>query len=311
MTFCCFNSYLLLIVQKWFFARPIIDPVEVNKYHVFSVHFYLEISPSAYVSVALSRFGEMNSQTNIVKIPIYSTIQKNIRIIGEKEKTGFKGTAFPKKEIEWLYLRQKKSTLGEHLALLSVKYNVYPNEVFQALVLAKKNESAKCGCLVVEYRGKMKEETIFLITKDGNVVAQFRVEEEFLLRKDNPFESWMSTDKIKKKIAKQNTDSSWLQVKDLRQGMKRVNLKATVDEIPKPAQVHTQFGNTVLVVNAIIGDDTGKIKLCLWDTQIGQISVGETIELKNGQVCVFRGEKQLRLGKNGSLSPVKPQIATA
>jgi len=121
----------------------------------------------------------------------------------------------------------------------------------------------------------------------------------------------MSTDKIKKKIAKQNTDSSWLQVKDLRQGMKRVNLKATVDEIPKPAQVHTQFGNTVLVVNAIIGDDTGKIKLCLWDTQIGQISVGETIELKNGQVCVFRGEKQLRLGKNGSLSPVKPQIATA
>ena len=157
----------------------------------------------------------------------------------------------------------------------------------------------------------MKEETIFLITKDSNVVAQFRVEEEFLLRKDNPFESWMSTDKIKKKIAKQNTDSSWLQVKDLRQGMKRVNLKATVDEIPKPAQVHTQFGNTVLVVNAIIGDDTGKIKLCLWDTQIGQISVGETIELKNGQVCVFRGEKQLRLGKNGSLSPVKPQIATA
>ena len=103
MTFCCFNSYLLLIVQKWFFARPIIDPVEVNKYHVFSVHFYLEISPSAYVSVALSRFGEMNSQTNIVKIPIYSTIQKNIRIIGKKEKTGFKGTAFSQKR-NWVVI---------------------------------------------------------------------------------------------------------------------------------------------------------------------------------------------------------------
>jgi replication factor A1 len=213
-------------------------------------------------------------------------------------------------------LRQKKSTLGEHLALLSVKYGVYPNEVFQALVLAKKTESARCGNLTVEYRGKMKNETIFLITKDHKVVAQFRVEEDFLLRKDNPFESWMSTEKIKKKLARQNTDSMYSQIKDLRQGMKHVNLKALVEEIPKPAQVHTQFGNTVMVVNAMVGDESGKVKLCLWEAQIGQINVGDSIELKNGQVCVFRGEKQLRLGKNGSLSVIsqaeaKPQIATA
>ncbi len=213
-------------------------------------------------------------------------------------------------------MRQKKSTLGEHLALLSVKYGVYPNEVFQALVLAKKTESARCGNLTVEYRGKMKNETIFLITKDHKVVAQFRVEEDFLLRKDNPFESWMSTEKIKKKLARQNTDSMYSQIKDLRQGMKHVNLKALVEEIPKPAQVHTQFGNTVMVVNAMVGDESGKVKLCLWEAQIGQINVGDSIELKNGQVCVFRGEKQLRLGKNGSLSVIsqaeaKPQIATA
>jgi replication factor A1 len=213
-------------------------------------------------------------------------------------------------------LRQKKSTLGEHLALLSVKYGVYPNEVFQALVLAKKTETAKCGNLNVEYRGKMKNETIFLITKDHNVVAQFRVEEDFLLRKDNPFESWMSTEKIKKKLARQNTDSMYSQIKDLRQGMKHVNLKAQVEDIPKPAQVHTQFGNTVMVVNAMVGDESGKVKLCLWEAQIGQINVGDVIELKNGQVCVFRGEKQLRLGKNGSLTVIsqaeaKPQIATA
>ena len=213
-------------------------------------------------------------------------------------------------------MRQKKSTLGEHLALLSVKYGVFPNEVFQALVLARKNEKSVCGNLNVEYRGKMKDETIFLITKDNDVVAQFRVGEEFLLRKDNPFESWMNTDKIKKKIAKQNTDSIYSFVSDLRAGMKRVNLKADVLEIPKPAQVHTQFGNTVLVVNALISDDTGKIKLCLWEGQISSIHIGDNIELRNGQVCVFRGEKQLRLGKNGSISvlknaQVKPQIATA
>ncbi len=208
-------------------------------------------------------------------------------------------------------MRQKKSTLGEHLALVSVKYNVYPNEVFQALILARQNEKAHCGNLTVEYRGKMKGETIFLITKDNAVVAQFRVDEEFLLRKDNSFESWMSTDKIRKKIAKQNTESVYTLVHDLRAGMKKVNVKAEVHEVPKPSQVHTQFGNSVMVLNAVVGDETGKIKLCLWEGQIGSIAVGDNIELKNAQVCVFRGEKQLRLGKNGALTTQPKQLATA
>lgn len=212
-------------------------------------------------------------------------------------------------------MRQKKSSLGEHLALLSVKYSIYPNEVFQALITAKNNGKAVCGNLTVEHRGKVKGEAIFLITKDNAVVAQFRVGEEFLLRKDNPFESWMSTDKIRKKIAKQNTVSIYTQINDLRAGMKRVNLKAEVLEIPKPAQVHTQFGNTVMVANALVRDDSGKTKLCLWEGQIGSIAVGDNIELKNAQVCVFRGEKQLRLGKNGilniiSANSIKRQLAT-
>ncbi len=213
-------------------------------------------------------------------------------------------------------MRQKKSTLGEHLALLSVKYSVYPNEVFQALILAKQTEKVTvCGNLHIEYRGKTKGETIFLITKNGDVVAQFRVEEEFLHRKDNPFESWMNSDKIKKKIAKQNTESAYIQIKDLRAGMKRINIKAKVLEIPQPTQVHTQFGNNILVVNAIVGDDTDKINLCLWNGQINQINIGNWIELRNGQVCVFRGDRQLRLGKNGSIAiinntQIKSPLAT-
>ena len=215
-------------------------------------------------------------------------------------------------------LRQKKSTLGEHIALLSVKHNIYPSEVFQALIKAKNNEKAVCGNLAVEYRGKVKDEIIFLIKKEDHAVAQFRVDEQFLLRKDNPFESWMSTDKITKKIAKQNTESVFTAVNYLRAGMKRVNVKAEVLEIPKPVQVHTQFGNTVMVVNALVQDDTGKIKLCLWEGQINSVTVGENIEIRNAHVCVFRGERQLRLGKKGVLSQrqipaetIKQQIATA
>ena len=202
-------------------------------------------------------------------------------------------------------LRQKKSTLGEHIALLSVKHNIYPSEIFQGLIRARNNEKAVCGNLTVEYRGKVKDEIIFLIKKENHAVAQFRVDEQFLSRKDNPFESWMSTDKICKKIAKQNTESVFTSVNDLRAGMKKVNVKAEVLEIPKPVQVHTQFGNTVMVVNALVQDDTGKIKLCLWEGQIDSITVGENIEIRNAHVCVFRGERQLRLGKKGVLNTLE------
>jgi hypothetical protein len=215
-------------------------------------------------------------------------------------------------------LRQKKSTLGEHIALLSVKHNIYPSEIFQALIKARNKETALCGSLEVEYRGKVKDEIIFLIKKENHAVAQFRVDEQFLLRKDNPFESWMSTDKITKKIAKQNTETAFTAVNALRAGMKRVNVKAEVLEIPQPVQVHTQFGNTVMVVNALVQDGTGKIKLCLWEGQINSVSVGENIEIRNAHVCVFRGERQLRLGKKGILittqnpaHALKQQVATA
>ncbi|MGD6810437.1 MAG: hypothetical protein ACQCN3_12125 [Candidatus Bathyarchaeia archaeon] len=200
-------------------------------------------------------------------------------------------------------MRQKKSTLGEHLALVSVKYNVYPAEVVQALNDAKEAGKSKCGELSVEYRGKAKDEIIFLIKKDDSVVAQFKVDEEFLSRSnDASFENYMTTDKIRKKIAKQNTDTVFSTVSELRSGMKHINLKAKVQEIPKPAQVHTQFGNTAMVVNALIGDETGTIKLCLWEGQINTVALGDSIEIKNAQVCLFRGEKQLRLGKNGALT---------
>jgi replication factor A1 len=215
-------------------------------------------------------------------------------------------------------LRQKKSALGEHIALLSVKYNVHPSDIIQALVSARGNVNAVCGELTIERRGKVRGEHIFLITKDQSVVAQFPVKEEFLLRRDTHYEMWMNTDRIRKKMAKQTSESQVTLVNDLQAGTKKANLRAKVLEIPKPAQVHTQFGNTVMVANAVVGDDSGTVKLCLWEAQIGSVRVGDSIELRCAQVCMFRGERQLRLGKNGVLTVLKdaeveskPQFATA
>jgi len=90
----------------------------------------------------------------------------------------------------------------------------------------------------------------------------------------------------------------------LRSGMKQVYLRAKVLEIAKPTMVFTRFGNYASVANALIKDDTGTIKLCLWNEQINVVAVGNMINLENARVSTFRGERQIRIGKGGQLTSI-------
>ena len=200
-------------------------------------------------------------------------------------------------------MKHKKPSISEHLASLSVQYGVYPAELFQALVAARENKKASCQGLTVEYRGSVDSEAIFLIKQNDKVVVQFRVAETTLLQKDIAFDNWMDTDKIRKQIAKQNPAGPVsTQIRDLRHGLKKINLEAKVLEIQEPRMVHTQFGSNALLANAVIEDETGKIKLCLWDQQVHAVAVGDTIKVSNASVSTFKGEKQLRLGKTGTIT---------
>ena len=200
-------------------------------------------------------------------------------------------------------LNHKKPVLSEHLAFLSVKYNVYLAELFEAVVSARKTGDATCGDLKIEYRGTIDGEAIILITKEDKVVMQFHVAEELLLRKNIFFESWLDTDKIRKQISRQSTAPHLSRlIQDLRHGMKKISVEVHVLETPKPTLVHTQYGNSAMVTNAWIADETGKIKLCLWNEQSSLVTEGDTIQIKNASVSSYKGERQLRLGKKGTIS---------
>ena len=198
-------------------------------------------------------------------------------------------------------LREKKVPLGEYLAFLSVKYSVDPDRFFQALASTKENQKARCGSLSVECRGKTRGERIFLIMEASRIVAQLRVEEDFLVEGGNPLSKFMDTDRIRKYVAKKSNMFQSSFIRDLRVGMRHVNLDAKVLEIPEPVSVYTRFGNSAVVVNALIGDATGTIKLCLWNSQVSCVSVGDTIQIRNASAFAFRGEKQLRVGNKGTL----------
>jgi replication factor A1 len=202
-------------------------------------------------------------------------------------------------------MRQKRSSMAtfEYLAFLSAKHNIHPEDLFQGLVLAREHEKSSCQNLQIEYRGSAKLEAVFLITKESKVIGQFRVPEELLKRVDVHFESWMDTDKIRKQINKQKMAAKpFTVVQDLRHGMKKVNVEAEVLEASTPSRVFTQYGNSATITNALIADETGSVKLCLWNEQASDVRKGDTVQIKNAKVSTYKGARQLNLGKGGSIS---------
>ncbi|MFB3889711.1 MAG: OB-fold nucleic acid binding domain-containing protein [Candidatus Bathyarchaeia archaeon] len=94
-----------------------------------------------------------------------------------------------------------------------------------------------------------------------------------------------------------------MEIKDLRNGMKRVEVEATIVEIGNPRQVMSRFKDeTYTVADATVQDETGTIKLTLWNEQIGQVKPGDKIKIENGYVTSFKGEVQLNVGKYGKMT---------
>jgi replication factor A1 len=203
-----------------------------------------------------------------------------------------------------------KPSIGEYLAFLSVKYEVDPEKFLYTLRTAEEHKKSRCDKLSIQFRGKIKNKLIFLIMKDSEVIAQFPMDEEFLLNKSNQLRNFIETDKIRRYLSKKNRTATANSIKDLRIGMSHINLKAKILEVAAPKHVVTRYGNNASVAKALIADATGTIKLCLWNGQIGSVSVGDTIQIENAQASMFRGERFLSLGKKGTLNKeaLNPQL---
>ena len=94
-----------------------------------------------------------------------------------------------------------------------------------------------------------------------------------------------------------------MKIRDLRNGMKRVSVEAKVTEKSDPREVLSRFKDeTHKVATAIIADETGTIKLTLWNEQINQVNVNNTVKVENGYVTSFKGEIQLNVGRYGKLT---------
>jgi len=94
-----------------------------------------------------------------------------------------------------------------------------------------------------------------------------------------------------------------LRIRDLRDGMRRVDIVAKVVEKSEIREVQSRSGDeTYRVADAVISDGSGTVKLVLWNRQIDQVNIDDMVRIENGYTKSFRGEIQVNVGRYGTLT---------
>jgi replication factor A1 len=195
----------------------------------------------------------------------------------------------------------KRRKILEYLAVLAVKYDIDADEFLNCIVEAWNQEESKCEQVNVRCRERTRDRAIFLFTAGNEVLAQFPIPTQILQGK-NELEDYMKEVSTRAPSAKKVMNP---EIRDLKAGMKKVSLRVRVLEIPEPNRVYTRQGTMATVTNALVGDETGTIRMNLWNRQINMVSQGDLIKIENGTVARFRGERQLRIGKHGKITVVQ------
>ena len=91
-----------------------------------------------------------------------------------------------------------------------------------------------------------------------------------------------------------------MQIKDLKPKQGNVDIIIDVVDVGDPREFQ-KFGKPGKVATAIAKDETGDIKLTLWNEDIEKVNAGDKVHLTNGYVNEWQGEMQLTTGRMGKL----------
>ena len=197
----------------------------------------------------------------------------------------------------------------ESIVLIAGKHDLDPKKLIEAFVEAWRGEPSQVGDLTVSCRGVKQDSVTFLITKGEKVVSQFPITLQILKNPEyvkDQIQHFPPSHYEKKRL-----EGKPKKISQLSYGMRGIDLVAKVVEIPVAIQVNTRFGTMASVSNIKISDETGAVRLSLWNDQIDKVKVGDMVTLKNCYIFRYRGEPQLRLGRKGTLTIVESGDASS
>jgi replication factor A1 len=96
-----------------------------------------------------------------------------------------------------------------------------------------------------------------------------------------------------------------MKARDVRPAMRNVNLELRIVEVEEPRSYVSRSGREGRVTTAVGEDDSGRIKISLWDRDVDLVKVGSLIRIHNGYSRLFRDEVYVSAGMYGRLEVIK------
>ena len=98
----------------------------------------------------------------------------------------------------------------------------------------------------------------------------------------------------------------YTKIKDVRPGMENLNLIVKVVRVGESRIISTKFGEAKTAL-ALIEDETGRLNLKLWRSQVDLVKPGDVIKIENGFAVAFRGATEINVGSRGRIIVIKRQ----
>lgn len=95
-----------------------------------------------------------------------------------------------------------------------------------------------------------------------------------------------------------------MKIKDLRPGMEGVDLKVSILRLEEQREVTAHSGITHVIVEGEVEDDSGNIRLTVWNESIEQlmnVNLGNRLELKNCFITSFKGVLSVNVGRDSKV----------
>jgi ssDNA-binding replication factor A large subunit len=95
-----------------------------------------------------------------------------------------------------------------------------------------------------------------------------------------------------------------VKISEIKEGDSEINVEGEITEKTYAREVRSKYGRVLMVADATLKDETGKIVLTLWNEQVKQVMVGDKIKIENGYAKSYKNILQLSTGKYGKITVI-------
>jgi len=98
-----------------------------------------------------------------------------------------------------------------------------------------------------------------------------------------------------------------MKIEEIKRGMSGITVEGKIVDKSETRRVSTRYGPRS-VADATLQDETGSVKLSLWEEKIDSVSIGDKVKINGAYVTEFRNELQLNIPRSGKLEITEENI---